>query len=281
MRIHVRELTAGALAVTTNVGVTALPEPEPAVVGPPGSAADPSCATIFAAGKYPTWQQLPTQTTLPDPFLPLAKTTTDSGNAAADIMAGRAAGRVASRDEWLRCRRPEILSLLQEYQYGYYPDAAAETVRATRSGTTVNIEVTAGGKTGKFKATLALPSGASASAKAPVVINIGGMQNQPYLQAGIAVVGFDYTSVAADSNSKTGAFWDVYKGRDIGRFACCFSVHRNSPYLKPPRHIILLLSMQTDMEYCCWLLTLSPPSSPPIQASSPHGPGASTGRSTR
>jgi len=82
----------------------------------------------------------------------------------------------------------------------------------------VNIEVTAGGKTGKFSATLSLPSGASASKPAPVVINIGGMSNQPYLQAGIAIVGFDYTRVAADSNSKTGAFWDVYKGRDIGMF---------------------------------------------------------------
>jgi hypothetical protein len=45
------------------------------------------------------------------------------------------------------------------------------------------------------------------------------MLNQPYLQAGIAVVGFDYTTVAADSNSKTGAFWDVYIGRDIGGYA--------------------------------------------------------------
>lgn len=174
------------------------------------------CASAFAPSKYPTWQKLPTQTTLPDPFLPLSKTTTDSGNTAADVMSGRATGRISSPEEWYQCRQPEILNMLQEYQYGYYPDHAQETVKATRSGTTINIEVSAGGKTGKFKATLALPSGSSISAKAPVVINIGGMQNQPYLQAGIAVVGFDYTSVAADSNAKTGAFWDVYKGRDIG-----------------------------------------------------------------
>lgn len=42
------------------------------------------------------------------------------------------------------------------------------------------------------------------------------MTNQPYLQAGIAVVGFDYSRVAADSNAGTGAFWDIYKGQDIG-----------------------------------------------------------------
>jgi hypothetical protein len=48
------------------------------------------------------------------------------------------------------------------------------------------------------------------------VIEIGGMDNTPYLQAGIAIVGFDYTTVAADSNAKTGAFWSIYNGRDIG-----------------------------------------------------------------
>ncbi|KAI1871045.1 hypothetical protein JX265_006085 [Neoarthrinium moseri] len=192
----------------------ALPQPETDLVR--GALAAVSCASTFASGKYPTWQQLPIQTTLPDPFLPLSKTTTDSGNSASDIMSGKAAGRIASKEEWIQCRQPEILNMLQEYQYGYYPDHSQETVKATRSGTTVSIEVTAGGKTGKFRATVALPGGASTSAKVPVVINIGGMQNQPYLQAGIAVVGFDYTSVAADSNSKTGAFWDIYKGRDIG-----------------------------------------------------------------
>lgn len=173
----------------------------------------------------PTYSQYPVQSTLPDPFLPLKYTTTDnaagSSTFAKDIMAGKGSNRVKSTEEWYKCRQPEILQMLQEYQYGYYPDHSQEKVEATRSGTTINIAVTAGGKTGKFKATIQLPSGASASKPAPVVINIGGMQNAPYLSAGIAVAQFDYTSVAPDSNSKTGAFWDIYKGRDIGE---CFSV---------------------------------------------------------
>ncbi|KAI1169598.1 carbohydrate esterase family 15 protein [Nemania sp. FL0916] len=179
-----------------------------------------ACAPVPSPSKYPTWSQLPLQTTVPDPFLPLAYTTTDnaagSASFAQDVMTGKGKNRIQTPEEWLRCRQPEIVGLLQEYQYGYYPDHSLETVKATRSGNTVNIEVTAGGRTGKFSATLALPSGASASKPAPVVINIGGMNNQPYLQAGIAIVGFDYTRVAADSNAKTGAFWDVYNGRDIG-----------------------------------------------------------------
>lgn len=188
------------------------------VVEPRQAGGSADCAPI--PSPFPSWSQYPVQSSLPDPFLPLKYTTIDnaagSSTFAKDIMAGKGQGRIRTPEEWYRCRQPEILQLLQEYQYGYYPDHSQERVEATRSGNTVNIAVTAGGKTGKFKATLSLPSGASASKPAPVVINIGGMQAAPYLNAGIAVVGFDYTSVAADSNSKTGAFWDVYKGRDIG-----------------------------------------------------------------
>lgn len=176
------------------------------------------CAPI--PSPFPAWSQYPVQSSLPDPFLPLKYTTTDnaagSATFAKDIMEGRGQNRIRTPEEWYKCRQPEILHLLQEYQYGYYPDPTQEKVEATRSGNTVNIVVTTGGKTGRFRATLSLPSGASASKPAPVVINIGGMQNAPYLNAGIAVVGFDYTSVAADSNAKTGAFWDLYRGRDIG-----------------------------------------------------------------
>jgi len=177
------------------------------------------CAPI--PSPWPTWQQLPLQKSLPDPFLPIKYMTSDnaggSSTFAADVMNGKAKGRITTKEEWYQCRQPEILQMLQEYQFGYYPDHSQEKVSATRSGTTINIEVTAGGKTGKFRATITLPSGASASKPAPVVINIGGMQNAPYLSAGIAVAQFDYTSVSPDSNAKRGAFWDIYSGRDIGK----------------------------------------------------------------
>ncbi|EGZ76898.1 hypothetical protein NEUTE2DRAFT_123518 [Neurospora tetrasperma FGSC 2509] len=84
----------------------------------------------------------------------------------------------------------------REYHCSYYPNHSQERVDVTRSGNTVNIAVMAGGNAGKFK-------------KASVVINIGGMQNQPYLSAGIATGRFGYTSMAPNSNSKTGAFWDT------------------------------------------------------------------------
>ncbi|KAL2261942.1 hypothetical protein VTK26DRAFT_2950 [Humicola hyalothermophila] len=167
---------------------------------------------------WPTWQQLPRQSSMPDPFLPLRYTTTDNAGSSStfeqDVMTGKAPNRVRTREEWYRCRRPEILQMLQEYQYGYYPDHSQETVAATRSGNTFNVTVAANGKLGSFWATVKLPT--TGRAPYPVVINIGGMQDREYLAAGIAVAQFDYPSVAPDSNAKTGAFWDLYNGRDIG-----------------------------------------------------------------
>lgn len=183
-----------------------------------------ACATLRSP--FPQWSALPRQMTMPDPFLPLGLTTTsNAGNeslaAFQDAVAsGKAAGRIQTPDEWYACRQPEILRLLQEYQFGYYPDHSKETVSATRFGNNISIAVTAGGKTGRFVASLQLPSAASKATPVPVVINIGGMDKTPYIAAGIAIVDFDYTAVAADSNAKMGAFWDIYSGRDIGNSSC-------------------------------------------------------------
>ena len=144
----------------------------------------------------PKAADLPALKTMPDPFLYLDGKT-----------------KVKSQDEWYQCRQPEILKLLQEYQYGYYPDHSQETVTATRSGTKLDVTVAAEGKSATISATVNLPSG---SGPFPVVIAIGGIDNNSYLKAGIAVVTFDYGKVAADSNSKTGSFWTLYKGKDIG-----------------------------------------------------------------
>lgn len=146
----------------------------------------------------------PSVKTMPDPFLYLDGKT-----------------RVQSKDEWIQCRQPEILKLLQEYQYGYYPDHSQETVSATRSGNTLTVSVAAGGKTASIAATLNLPSG---SGPFPVIISIGGMDTKTYINAGIAVVTFDYGKVAADSNSKSGSFWTLYSGKDIGTSCLAFMV---------------------------------------------------------
>lgn len=145
----------------------------------------------------PKASAFPAVKTMPDPFLYLDGKT-----------------RVQSKNEWIQCRQPEILKLLQEYQYGYYPDHSQETVTATRSGNALTITVNTGGKSASIAATLSLPGG---SGPYPVVISIGGMDTKSYVAAGIAVAAFDYSKVAADSNSKSGSFWTLYNERDIGK----------------------------------------------------------------
>ncbi|KAI9665983.1 MAG: hypothetical protein M1821_003918 [Bathelium mastoideum] len=159
---------------------------------------------------FPTASSFPEISTLPDPFT---------------YLNGK--DRVQSQAEWYACRQPEIVNFLQEYQYGYYPDHSAETVEATRAGNSLTVTVTAGGASGTFTATISLPTSASSASPVPVIIETGGIDNSPYLNNGIAVVGFDYNSIASDSNSKTGAFWSLYNGRDIGTLtAWAWAYHR-------------------------------------------------------
>ena len=151
------------------------------------------CASL--PSPLPGYNDLTASIPLPDPF------TFYNGTA------------LTSPDDWA-CRRTEIKTLLEAYVYGRYPDRASEKVTATRTGNTLSITVTAKGKTGRFSATLALPSGASKDKPVPAVIVIG-FADSTFLNNGIAQATFDANSVAADSTSKTGAFRNIYS-EDIG-----------------------------------------------------------------
>ncbi|KAF8887575.1 hypothetical protein BD779DRAFT_1527000 [Infundibulicybe gibba] len=83
---------------------------------------------------------------------------------------------VRSTADW-SCRKAEIKTLAQEYLYGYYPDHSRET----------------GGKSASFETTLTLPPGSRSRTAT-----------------------FDVNTVAADSTTESGAFWELYSGRDIG-----------------------------------------------------------------
>ena len=127
-----------------------------------------------------------------------------------------------SPEDW-SCRRAELMTLMQEYMYGYYPDHSLERVRATRSGNSVNITISVGRKTSTFGATITLPTSVNASRRTPVpvVINTDPVNNTVFLGSGIALASFNVGDVAADSVNASGAFWDLYSGRDIGK-NCCF-----------------------------------------------------------
>ncbi|KAK0449248.1 hypothetical protein EV421DRAFT_1780748 [Armillaria borealis] len=135
--------------------------------------------------------------------------------------------RVNSRADW-PARKKEIFTLVQQYLYGYYPERSLETVRTTRSGNNLTINVSAGGKSASFAATLSFPSGgASASHPVPVVINPGSIDNNAFLNLGVALATFDTNSVAIDSTARTGVFWTLYGNRDIGTLtAWAWGYHR-------------------------------------------------------
>ena len=70
----------------------------------------------------PSYQSLPNNAFLPDPFL---------------LMNGT---RITTRAEW-NCRRAEIAALAQEFEYGYKPNTPYSATTGSRSGNTLNVTV--------------------------------------------------------------------------------------------------------------------------------------------
>lgn len=167
--------------------------------------AQTQCPTL--PSPLPSATGLPSVTTVPNPW---------------QFFNGAA---VNSTADWT-CRRNELMTLVQEYMWGYYPDHSQEIVTATRSGNSINITVQAGTKRTSFSASLSFPS-TTTNGTIPVLVSPGLIVNTPFLNAGLAIATFDTSTIAADSNSKTGAFWDLYSGQDIGvLLAWAWGFHR-------------------------------------------------------
>lgn len=124
--------------------------------------------------------------------------------------------RVSSRADW-DCRREELMTLVQQYLYGFYPDHARERLVAQRWGDNLTINVFVDGKSASFPAILTFPPrNATHAGRVPVMINPGSIDNGPFLDSGVALATFDVSTVAVDSTARTGAFWAQYGDRDIG-----------------------------------------------------------------
>ena len=169
-------------------------------------AATPSssrCAPSVA--HLPEPSDLPIIETLPDPFT--------------FRLSNR---RVRSRADWA-CRREELMVLVQQYLYGFYPDHSRERVHARRDGNALTISVSVGNKRATFPANITFPSPPGDAERGgrgfPVVIATGPLapvNATPFLESGVAVAEFDVNDVANDSYARVGAFWDLYGDRDIG-----------------------------------------------------------------
>ena len=166
-----------------------------------------SCAPSVADLPQPS--DLPVIDTLPDPFT--------------FRLSNR---RVESPEEW-ECRRQELMVLVQQYLYGFYPDHSRERVHARREGNNMTITVSVDGKSASFNADVLFPPKTDADdrgERVPVVITTGPTDLVPanttsFLESGVAVAQFDVNTVANDSYTRIGAFWDLYGDRDIGEHA--------------------------------------------------------------
>ncbi|WP_230396443.1 cellulose-binding domain-containing protein [Streptomyces blattellae] len=171
---------------------------------PWSAAADPvACAGLPTT--LPAPGSLPVISELPDPF------TNWDGT------------RLAGSAEW-SCRRAQISELAQYYEYGHLPPAPT-SVTGTRSGTSLTVSVQANGRSASFTATVRLPSG---SGPFPALILLNGLAASP-TSRGYAEVSINPNSIAADSTSKTGAFWTLYNGADVDTgvlMAWAWGVHR-------------------------------------------------------
>ena len=135
---------------------------------------------------------LPTIAKLPDPFTKIDGT------------------RVSSVADW-RCRREELKRLSEKFVYGVKP-ARPATVSGTVSSTTITVNVTDGGKSAGFSASVTLPSG---TGPFPAVVVYGGFgaDTATIRAAGAAVINYDPYSVGKEGTgraNKQGAFYSIY-----------------------------------------------------------------------
>src|SRR5215510_5109808 len=180
----------GASARTATVTVSATGVPSRTVTVTQSGGGGGGCATP----PIPSFASLPTNSFLPDPFT---------------FMNG---ARVTTRAEWA-CRRAEIATLAQEFEYGYKPNTPYSATTGALSGNTLTVTVTDNGRTISFNASITYPS--SGSAPYPAMIGVGGsnLNNSALSSMGVAVINFPNNEIAQQNNQSSrgvGKFYDLY-----------------------------------------------------------------------
>src|SRR5262249_46089066 len=118
----------------------------------------------------PAFSALPTVASLPDPFTSLNGT------------------KITRKSDWT-CRREELLNQLQDWELGKKTPAVS-TVTGSVSGGNITVNVSSGGKSISFVATVTMPP--SGKAPYPVMIGVNGvfLNTSALAQQGVAVVTF-------------------------------------------------------------------------------------------
>lgn len=136
-------------------------------------------------------------TRLPNPFQKLDGTT------------------IGTTADW-RCRRKEIRAMAERYVYGTKPPKP-ESVTGSVTNGTLDVSVSNQGNTATFSSTITLPT--TGTAPFPAVFDVGGVDRNTFLGAGVAVIGFNSNAVGAERagggsqanrQNKAGAFYTLY-----------------------------------------------------------------------
>ncbi|WP_225997658.1 cellulose-binding domain-containing protein [Myceligenerans pegani] len=181
--------TMNGVACTGDVGSTPTPTgPDPTPTGPgPGSGGEFDGSDCDVSGSGPG-----ADPRLPDPFL-----STDGS-------------RITHRSDW-RCRRAETKKLAEDTMYGTKP-GPPDSVTGTVTGSSITVNVSDGGRSTSFSASVETPGG---SGPFPAVVVYGGFggDTATILSSGAAVIRYDPLVVGQEGTSrgnKSGAFYDVY-----------------------------------------------------------------------
>jgi len=142
----------------------------------------------------PSYQSLPNNSFLPDPFM---------------LMSGT---RITTKAEWT-CRRAEIAALAQEFEYGYKPNTPYSATTGARSGNTLNVTVNDNGRTLTFGASITYPS--TGTAPYPAIIAVGGssLNNSVLSSQGVAIINLPNDQIAQQNGGGSrgvGRFYDMY-----------------------------------------------------------------------
>lgn len=141
------------------------------------------------SGTMPEYSDCKSSLKLPDPFTKLDGT------------------RIKDKSEWAQ-RREEIRQQLFKYVFGEKPIPAKGSVTGTVTTSKITVNVSEGGKTCSFSATVSM-NGATAPAPA-IIIYDGGMGSSLPIPTGVAKITFSAKEGTGGSGAKTGAFYDFY-----------------------------------------------------------------------
>lgn len=150
--------------------------------------------TACTVPPMPSYASLPNNSFLPDPFT---------------FMNG---SRMTTKAEWA-CRRAEIATLAQEFEYGYKPNPPSSATTGSRSGNTVTVTVNDNGRTVTFNASVTYPS--TGTAPYPAIIGVGAsnLNNSALSSMGVAVINLPNDQIGQQNGQGSrgvGRFYDMY-----------------------------------------------------------------------